>query len=181
MYTGYMIRLLVILLALSPGAAFAQATSLDDVPIAWGEQDNRHTTVCAKRWHAIAIRDIRTRSVDMGEGAAKQIQSESKAVINGKADCFTAQIIYWPVPHADVILDARTWVQVLDKDGPVSCFNSKRCRWTVQIQNFVEAKVILNGEEITETVYVATPRIVQPARIGEPAPPETSIEKPKPE
>lgn len=183
MYTGHMIRILIILFALSPAAALAQATSLDDVPIAWGEQDNRHTTVCAKRWHAIAIRDVRTTSVDMGEGAAQQIQNESKAVISGKADCFTAQILYWPVVHADVILDARTWVQVLDKDGPVACFNGKRCRWTVQIQNFVEAKIVLNGEEVSETVYVATPRHVQPARIGNPAPmgTEESSKTPKPE
>lgn len=177
MYTSDMIRMLIILFALSPAAALAQATSLDDVPIAWGEQDNRHTTVCAKRWHAIVIRDIRTKSVDMGQSAAQQIENESKAVISGKADCFTAQIIYWPVLHADSILDARTWVQVLEKNGPVACFNGKRCRWTVQIQNFVEAKIILNGKEVSETVYVATPRPVQPARIGNPAPmgaPESS-------
>lgn len=169
-----MIRTLVILFALSPAVVLAQATSLDDVAITWGERDNRHTTVCAKRWHAIAIRDIRTRSVDMGEGAAKQIQNESKAVISGMADCFTAQVIYWPVPHADVILDARTWVQVLEKNGPVACFNNKRCRWTVQVQSFVEAKIILNGEEVPETAYVATPRPVQPARIAEPEPIDTN-------
>ena len=175
-----MIRALALMILFAPTWVFAQATSLDDVAaIAWGEQDNRHTTVCAKRWHAIVIRDVRTKSVDMGQGAAQQIQNESKAVISGKADCFTAQITYWPVLHADSILDARTWVQVLDKNGPVACFNGKRCRWTVQIQNFVEAKIILNGKEVTETVYVATPRPVQPARIGNPAPMGTS-EKPKP-
>ena len=168
MYTASMIRFIALLIPFVPTWALAQATSLDDVPIAWGEQDNRHTTVCAKRWHAITIRDIRTRSVDQGESAATQIQKESKAVISGKADCFTAQIIYWPVVHADVILDARTWVQVLDKTGPVSCFDNKRCRWTVQIQNFVEAKIILNGQEVPESVYVATPRAVQPARIAAP-------------
>ena len=180
MYTAPMIRALALMILFAPTWVFAQATSLDDVAaIAWGEQDNRHTTVCAKRWHAIVIRDVRTKSVDMGQGAAQQIQNESKAVISGKADCFTAQITYWPVLHADSILDARTWVQVLDKNGPVACFNGKRCRWTVQIQNFVEAKIILNGKEVTETVYVATPRPVQPARIGNPAPMGTS-EKPKP-
>lgn len=178
-----MIRVLALITLFMPTWAFGQATSLDDVAIAWGEQDNRHTTVCAKRWHAIAIRDIRTLSVDKGEGAAKQIQDESKAVISGKADCFTAQIIYWPVPHADVILDARTWVQILDKDGPVACFNDKRCRWAVQIQSFVEAKIILNGKQVPETVYVATPRPVQPARIEAPVSSgtDTSTEKLKPE
>lgn len=183
MYTSYMIRVLILITLSMPTWAFAQATSLDDVAIAWGEQDNRHTTVCAKRWHAITIRDIRTLSVDKGEGAAEQIQNESKAIINGKADCFTAQIIYWPVPHADVILDARTWVQILEKDGPVACFNDRRCRWTVQIQNFVEAKIILDGKQVPETVYVATPRPVQPARIGEPAPlgTEKTTENPKSE
>lgn len=170
MYTAGMIRIFVILILLSPALALAQATSLDDVPIAWGEQDDRHTTVCAKRWHAITIRDIRTRSIDLGEGAADQIQKESKAVINGDADCFTAQVIYWPVLHADVILGARTWVQVLERAGPVPCFNGKRCRWTVQIQNFVEAKIILDGQQEAETVYVATPRPVQPARTGRPEP-----------
>lgn len=172
MYTACMIRALTLIgiLLLSPTSARAQATSLDDVPIAWGEQDERHTTVCAKRWHAITIRDIRTRSVDLGEGAADQIQKESTAIIRGDADCFTAQIIYWPVPHADVILDARTWVQVLDRSGPVPCFNGNRCRWTVQIQNFVEARIVLNGEQEPATVYVATPRLVQPARTGGPEP-----------
>lgn len=167
-----MIRVLALIaiFVLSPASVHAQATSLDDVPIAWGEQDDRHTTVCAKRWHAITIRDIRTRSVDLGEGAAEQIRKESKAIISGDADCFTAQIIYWPVPHADVILDARTWVQVLDRWGPVPCFSGKRCRWTVQIQNFVEARIILNGQQEPATVYVATPRPVQPARTGGPEP-----------
>jgi len=179
MYTNVMIRALFFIALFAPNWAFAQATSLDDVPIAWGEKDNRHTTVCAKRWHAISIRDIRTRSVDMGEGANQQIQDESKAVISGKADCFTAQITYWPVPHADAILDARTWVQVLEKDGPVSCFGGHRCRWTVQIQNFVEAKIILDGQQVPETVYVATPRPAQPARVGGPAPADVKALKPE--
>ena len=179
MYTGIMIRAIFFIILFAPTWVFAQATSLDDVAIAWGEKDNRHTTVCAKRWHAITIRDIRTRSVDMGESANQQIQNESKAVIGGKADCFTAQITYWPVPHADAILDARTWVQVLEKDGPVSCFGGQRCRWTVQIQNFVEAKIILDGQHVPETVYVATPRPVQPARIGGPEPAKVPTSKPE--
>lgn len=170
MYTGHMIRALILIAFFAPTWAYAQATSLDDVPIAWGEQDNRHTTVCAKRWHAITIRDIRTRSVDLGEGASEQIRKESKAIFSGQADCFTAQVVYWPVPHADVILDARTWVQVLDRTGPVPCFDGKRCRWTVQIQNFVEAKIVLDGQQEASTVYVATPRPVQPARTGGPEP-----------
>jgi len=153
--------------------AFAQATSLDEVPIAWGEADERHTTVCAKRWHAIRIRDIRTRAVDMGLGAEAQIEQESRAIFNGGADCYTGQLVYRPVQHADVILGARTWVQVIERDGPVACFDGLRCRWTVQIQNFVEAKITIDGKTHEETVYVATPRPVQPARINGPAPVET--------
>lgn len=156
--------------------AHAQATSLDDVPIAWGEADERHTTVCAKRWHAIRIRDIRTRAVDMGLGAEAQIEMESRAIFNGGADCHTGQIVYTPVQHADVILGARTWVQQVERDGPVACFDGLRCRWMVQVQNFVEAKVVVDGKPYPETVYVATPRPVQPARIIDPAPSATGDE-----
>lgn len=154
-----------LVLLLSPAAALAQATSLDEMPIAWGERDERHTTVCAKRWHAIAIRDIRARTVDMGLGADEQVKQESKAIFAGKADCFTAQVVYTPVEHADVILNARTWVQLVERDGPVACFDGLRCRWTIQNQNFVEAKIEIDGKAHPETVYVATPRPVQPARI----------------
>jgi len=150
---------------LTAGDVRAQATSLDDTPIAWGEADERHTTVCAKRWHAIRIRDIRTRAVDMGLGAEAQVEQESRAVFNGGADCFTGQLVYRPVQHADVILGARTWVQVIERDGPVACFDGLRCRWTIQNQNFVEATIEIDGKAHPETVYVATPRPVQPARI----------------
>lgn len=148
----------------------AQATSLDEAPIAWGETDERHTTVCAKRWHAIRIRDIRTRTVDEGLGADAQVEQESRAIFNGGADCYTGQIIYTPVQHADVILGARTWVQVIERDGPVPCFDGLRCRWTIQNQSFVEAKIEIDGKKVPETVYVATPRPVQPARILETEP-----------
>lgn len=149
------------------GEVSAQATSFDSTPIAWGERDDRHTTVCAKRWHAIKIRDVRTKSVNQGLGAEQQIKLESQAIFSGEADCFTGQIVYQPVKHADVILDALTWVQVIDKDGPVICFDNQRCRWTIQSQHFVEAKVSIDGKAVPETVYVATPRPVQPARAGE--------------
>ncbi|MBO6519278.1 MAG: hypothetical protein JJ900_00195 [Rhodospirillales bacterium] len=167
--------------ALLSGAtdARAQATSLDDVPIAWGEADERHTTVCAKRWHAIRIRDIRTRAVDQGLGADAQIEQESRAIFNGGADCYTGQIVYRPVAHADVILGARTWVQVVERDGAVPCFNGLRCRWTIQSQSFVEAKVEIDGKAHPATVYVATPRPVQPARVDGP-PPVITGEKKKP-
>lgn len=155
----------------------AQATSLDDAPIAWGETDERHTTVCAKRWHAIRIRDIRTRAVDEGLGADAQIEQESRAIFNGGADCHTGQVVYTPVPHADVILGARTWVQVVERDGAVACFEGLRCRWTIQSQSFVEARVVIDGRTVPETVYVATPRPVQPARIVESAPGETGEKK----
>lgn len=155
----------------------AQATSLDDVPIAWGETDERHTTVCAKRWHAIRIRDIRTRTVDEGLGADAQIEQESRAIFNGGADCHTGQVVYTPVPHADVILGARTWVQVVERDGAVACFDGLRCRWTIQSQNFVEARVEIDGEAHPDTVYVATPRPVQPARVIDPASDETGEKK----
>lgn len=148
----------------------AQATSLDETPIAWGEADERHTTVCAKRWHAIRIRDIRARTVDEGLGAEAQIEQESRAIFNGGADCFTGQLVYRPVEHADVILGARTWVQVVERDGPVACFDNLKCRWTIQMQHFVEAKVTIDGAAHAETVYVATPRPVQPARIINAAP-----------
>ena len=152
-----------------PADVRAQATSLDDVPIAWGEADERHTTVCAKRWHAIRIRDIRTRAVEMGLGAEAQVEQESRAIFNGGADCFTGQLVYRPVQHADVILGARTWVQIVERDGPVACFDGLKCRWDIQVQNFVEAKVVVDGKAHPETVYVATPRPVQPARIVKPA------------
>lgn len=155
--------------------ADAQATSLDDVPIAWGEADERHTTVYSKRWHAIKIRDIRTRAVDLGLGAEEQVQSESRAVFAGEADCFTGQLIYRPVAHGDVILGARTWVQVVDKDGPVACFEELRCRWIIQTQSFVESQIELDGVQHADIVYVATPRPVQPARVG-PTPPVITSE-----
>lgn len=155
--------LLVIVVLLSH--AGAQATSLDETPIAWGEADERYTTVCAKRWHAIRIRDIRSGAVDQGLGADAQVEQESRAIFNGGADCFTGQVVYTPVKHADVILDARTWVQVVERDGPVPCFDSLKCRWKVQIQNFVEAHIELDGKPYPDVVYVATPRPVQPARI----------------
>jgi hypothetical protein len=172
MYHSQMIRTFIMISLLLPSAAFAQATSIDNVPIAWDEADERYTTVCAKRWHAIKIRDIRTDAVDRGLGAEKQIELESKAVFSGEADCITARVVYRPVVHADVILGARTWVQTIERNGPVACFDGKHCRWALQDQSFVEAHI-----EIDEThagvAYVATPRLVQPARIGEPAPPAT--------
>lgn len=133
-YTPVMNRFafLIVLACIVPSAEVrAQATSLDEAPIAWGEADERHTTVCAKRWHAIRIRDIRTRAVDMGLGAEAQVEQESRAIFNGGADCFTGQLIYRPVEHADVILGARTWVQVVERDGPVPCFDGLRCRWAI--------------------------------------------------
>lgn len=157
----------------SAGDALAQATSMDNVPIAWGETDERNATVCAKRWHAIKIRDIRTQAVDLGLGAEAQVQMESKAVFSGAADCFTGQVTYRPVLHADVVLGARTWVQLPERDGPVLCFGDKRCRWAIQEQSFVEAEVEVDGKSLPGTVYVATPRPVQPARLGAPAPAET--------
>ncbi len=172
-----MIRTFIMISFLLPSAAFAQATSLDNVPIAWGEADERHTTVCAKRWHAIKIRDIRTNAVDLGFGAEKQIETESKAVFSGEADCITAQVIYRPVVHADVILGARTWVQTIERGGPVACFDGKRCRWTLQDQSFVEANVEIDGKTHAGVAYVATPRPVQPARIGEPAPSSAMSDK----
>ncbi|MEX0693484.1 MAG: hypothetical protein WD075_03470 [Rhodospirillales bacterium] len=154
---------------LVPGLAVrdagAQATSLDETPIAWGEADERHTTVCAKRWHAIRIRDIRSAAVDQGLGAEAQVEQESRAIFNGGADCFTGQVVYTPLQHADVILGARTWVQVVERDGPVPCFDGLSCRWTIQTQNFVEARIELDGKPYPDVVYVATPRPVQPARI----------------
>lgn len=162
--------LIVLSLNMSAGDVRAQATSLDETPIAWGETDARHTTVCAKRWHAIRIRDIRTRAIDQGLGAEAQIEQESRAIFNGGADCFTAQVIYRPVKHADVILGARTWVQIVDRDGPVDCFDGRKCRWSVQIQNFVESTIELEGKAYPDVVYVATPRPVQPARIVDEAP-----------
>lgn len=159
---------------------YAQATSLDNVPIAWGEADERHTTVCSKRWHAIKIRDIRTRAVDLGLGADEQVRRESKAVFAGEADCFTGQLIYRPVAHGDIILGARTWVQVVDKDGPVACFENLRCRWIIQDQSFVEAQIELDGVKHADIVYVATPRPVQPARVGPIPPVITSEEIKKP-
>ncbi len=155
---------------LLPAAAWAQATSLDVAPIAWGEADERHTTVCAKRWHAIKIRDIRTAAVDAGLGADAQIQRESRAVFSGEADCFTGQVTYRPVAHADAILGARTWVQIIERDGPVPCFDGKRCRWDIQVQNFIEAEITVDGRPLDGVVYVATPRPVQPARVGGPKP-----------
>ena len=83
MYHSQMIRTFIMISLLLPSAAFAQATSIDNVPIAWGEADERYTMVCAKRWHAIKIRDIRTDAVDRGLGAEKQIELESKAVFSG--------------------------------------------------------------------------------------------------
>lgn len=165
-----MIRTFVIavVLALSSGYARAQATSFDAAPITWGETDVRYTTVCAKRWHAIRIRDTRTRAVNMGLGAEDQIREESRAVFSGAADCVTAQIVYRPLAHADVILDALTWVQMPTRDGPVPCFKDQRCRWMIQSQNFVEAEVEIDGVAHPGAVYVATPRPVQPARIGAP-------------
>jgi len=172
-----MIRFVIFILAIAvfPLDVQAQATSLDDVPIAWGEADERHTTVCAKRWHAIKIRDIRTRAVDLGLGADEQVRRESKAVFAGEADCFTGQLIYRPVAHGDVILGARTWVQIVDKDGPVACFENLRCRWIIQDQSFVEAQIELDGVKHADIVYVATPRPVQPARVG-PVPPVITSE-----
>ena len=181
MYHSQMIRTFIMISLLLPSAAFAQATSMDNVPIAWGEADERHTTVCAKRWHAIKIRDIRTHAVDRGLGAEKQIEMESKAVFSGEADCITAQVTYRPVVHADVILGARTWVQKIERGGPVACFDGKRCRWTLQDQSFVESNVEIGGKSHADVAYVATPRPVQPARIGEPAPSATmSDQMPKP-
>ncbi len=159
--------LLILLTQFVPGAAQAQATSFDSSPIAWGERDERHTTICAKRWHAIKIRNVRTNAVNQGMGAEQQIELESQLIFSGDADCFTGQIVYQPVKHADVILDALTWVQMPDSDGPVTCFKNQRCRWMIQTQHFVEAKVEIDGKAVPETVYVATPRPVQPARAGE--------------
>lgn len=153
---------------------------MDNVPIAWGEQDERNATVCAKRWHAIKLRDIRTRAVDLGLGAEAQVEMESKAVFAGAADCFTGQVTYRPVPHADVILGARTWVQLPERDGPVACFGDKRCRWAIQEQSFVEAEVEIDGKRLPDTAYVATPRPVQPARLGAPPPMETGNDPAKP-
>ena len=165
----------VILAGASATEARAQATSLDGIPIAWGESDDRHTTVCAKRWHAIRLRGIRTDAVNRGLGADEQVKLESKAIFSGDADCFTGQVVYRPVAHADVILDALTWVQLPERGGPVPCFKGLQCRWTVQSQSFVEAKIVLDGIAYPETVYVATPRPVQPARIGSPEPSATTI------
>ena len=72
MRTLFVLAALIVLM--SPNVVRAQAMSMDDAPIAWGERDERHTTVCAKRWHAIVIRDIRTRAVDMGLGADEQVK-----------------------------------------------------------------------------------------------------------
>lgn len=154
----------------SPNGARAQATSLDEAAIAWGETDERHTTVCAKRWHAIKLRDIRTDAIERGLGADDQVRLESQAIFRGEADCLTGQVIYTPVEHADVILNAMTWVQVVERNGPMPCFNGLRCRWTVQPQHFVEARVSIDGTPVPGTAYVATPRPVQPARIGGPPP-----------
>ena len=171
MYARPMIRFVVLAgILLTPFAASAQATSIDATPIAWGEADTRHTTVCAKRWHAIKIRDVRTAAVDAGLGADEQIKRESQAVFSGEADCFTGEVTYRPVAHADAILDARTWVQVIARDGPIPCFNGKRCRWDIQMQNFIEAAVEVDGRALDGVVYVATPRPVQPARVGGPKP-----------
>ncbi len=171
MYPLAMIRFAALcVMMFGPAAAWAQSTSLDTAPIAWGETDTRHTTVCAKRWHAIKIRDVRTAAVDAGLGADAQIERESQAMFSGAADCFTGQVSYRPVVHADAILGARTWVQVIERDGPIPCFDGKRCRWDIQVQNFVEAEVEVNGRSLSGVVYVATPRPVQPARVGGPKP-----------
>ena len=58
---------------------------------------------------------------------------------------------------------------LVERDGPVACFDGLKCRWDIQVQNFVEAKVVVDGKAHPETVYVATPRPVQPARIVKPA------------
>lgn len=171
MYPLWMIRFAILVgVFFVPAVAYAQATSIDATPIAWGEADTRHTTVCAKRWHAIKIRDVRTAAVDAGLGADAQIERESQAVFSGAADCFTGEVTYRPVAHADAILGARTWVQVIARDGPIPCFGGKRCRWDIQEQNFVEAAVEVDGRALDGVVYVATPRPVQPARIGGPKP-----------
>ncbi len=151
-------------------AAPAMAESLDETPIAWGETDERETTVCAKRWHALKIRDIRTGAVWTGKGAEEQVKLETQAVLEGAADCVTVRVRYTPVEHADVILGAETWVQVPSPEGPVPCRGGQRCRWVVQTQVFVESAVEIDGQKNPGTVYVATPRQVQPARLGGPAP-----------
>lgn len=163
------IAAILALLFLCPVPA-AVAGALDETPIAWGETDERETTVCAKRWHALKLRDIRTRAIEEGAGAEEQVRLETQAVLKGTVDCLTAKVTYRPVLHADVILGAETWVQLVSPDGPVPCRGGLRCRWAVQSQNFVEAEVEIDGRKNPETVYVATPRPVQPGRIGGPPP-----------
>ena len=162
-----LLAFLTVLPMAAPGAR-AQSVGADGLPIAWGESERRHTTVCAKRWHAVRIRDVRTDAVHRGLGADKQIELESRAVLTGEADCVTGDVIYAPVTPPDVILGAETWVQIPEPDGPVPCFDGRRCRWGIQMQSFVEAEVTIDGQKHEGTAYVATPRVVQPARLGRP-------------
>ena len=61
-------------------------------------------------------------------------------------------------------------MQLVERDGPVACFDGLRCRWTIQNQQFVESRIVIDGKAHPDTVYVATPRHVQPARIVETPP-----------
>ena len=68
--------------------------------------------------------------------------------------------------QADVIDNVKTWVQVPDAEGPVACFDGKRCRWEIRIVRFVESRVAVGGgAPASGTVYVATERPIAAARI----------------
>ncbi len=153
-------------------AVFAAASANALEPIVWGETEVRYTTVCEKRWHALKIRDSRTLSADMGEGAEQQIQRETRLLFNGEAQCRTGEVGYAPASHPDIIEGAKTWVQIIDPAGPVACFGGKRCRWEIQTLHFVESHVTFDGVAYPQTAYVATPRPVQAARIKAPKAPK---------
>lgn len=169
MRTAVAVLVPLLLLAAAGSSAVAGDTPADPAmkPLHWGETAEGYATVCLERWHAVLLKKLRNASIDAGEGAMAQIAKEKQALFQGKAWCFTDRVRFTPVDHPDVIDGVRTWVQVPDAKGPVDCppaIGPGRCRWTIQTQHFVEAKVAHAGVPADAVVYVSTPRpIVPPA------------------
>lgn len=144
----------VMLAGLGRGAGAADMTR----PLQWGEPETLYTTVCEKRWHAVRVKALRNLAIDSGEGVLEQVRREKEAHFAGEARCFTGEVTHWPVVNADVIDGVRTWVRVEDAQGPVPCFEDKRCRWEIHTLRFVESNITIADGSGGGPVYVATER-----------------------
>ncbi len=157
-------KLTIVLFGVLLVAGFARdAGAVDPArPLHWGERETLYTTICEKRWHAVRVKALRNLAIDSGEGVLEQVRREKEAHFAGEARCFTGDVTHWPVANADIIDGVKTWTRVEDAEGPVPCFEGKRCRWEIHTLRFVESTIELGDGSGGGPVYVATERPIIP-------------------